>query len=221
MQPVIILNFKSYQRVAGERGISLAMEIEELANKTGTRIFIAPQLVDTSLFSSKGFKVFAQHVDSTPHEQATGKVILASLKQAGVTGVLVNHSEYPQPAQDIREIVKGATQLGIKSCVCTPDLNTLSVLEGLTPDFVAYEPPELIGGGVSVSKARPEILARFFNMLDKLSPTSTKLCGAGIKTPEDVKAAKLLGAQGILISSGVVLAQSPSSALMSIIDGFF
>jgi triosephosphate isomerase len=221
MQPVIILNFKNYRQVAGERGILLATEAVELANKTNTQIFIAPQLIDTSLFSAKGLKVFAQHADSVSNERSTGKVTLSNLKQAGVVGTLVNHSEYPQSAQDVREIVEGAARLGIKTCVCTPDLDTLSILEGLEPDFVAYEPPELIGGNISVSKARPEILTRFFGLLDNFSPSSIKLCGAGIKTSEDVKAAKLLGAQGVLISSGVVLAETPSSALLSVIDGFF
>ncbi len=79
----------------------------------------------------------------------------------------------------------------------------------LKPDRVAIEPPELIGSGRAVSKERPEVVSDSIRRIRAVNPDVTILCGAGVTTGEDVYAALKLGAQGVLVASGVVKAQKP------------
>jgi len=82
-----------------------------------------------------------------------------------------------------------------------------SIREILKIEYIAYEPPELIGGDISVSEAKPEIIERITSKVDNL------LVGAGIKKKEDVKRSLELGAKGILVASGVVKAKNPYKIL--------
>jgi triosephosphate isomerase len=75
--------------------------------------------------------------------------------------------------------------------------------------LVAIEPPGLIGGKVSVSTARPEIVTAVTRAVKDIPV----LCGAGIRTRQDVARALQLGVQGILVSSGVTLAKNPEQVL--------
>jgi len=45
------------------------------------------------------------------------------------------------------------------------------------------------------------------------------LCGAGISTGEDVKAAIGLGTEGVLLASGVVKSADPKAVLLDLVSG--
>jgi triosephosphate isomerase len=81
------------------------------------------------------------------------------------------------------------------------------------PEFLAIEPPELIGSGRAVSKARPELITETAAALAKAGYSGRLLCGAGIVSGDDVSAAIRLGTQGILVASSVVKAQDPHAKL--------
>ncbi|PIX31833.1 triose-phosphate isomerase, partial [Candidatus Bathyarchaeota archaeon CG_4_8_14_3_um_filter_42_8] len=69
------------------------------------------------------------------------------------------------------------------------------------------EPPELIGTGIPVSKAKPEVVTDTIKLVRKVNPTVTILCGAGISHGDDVAVALRLGTQGVLVASGIVKAK--------------
>lgn len=78
---------------------------------------------------------------------------------------------------------------------------------------MAIEPPELIGSGIPVSKASPEVVTGAV----KAAAGVKVLCGAGISKGEDVKAAIELGTHGVLLASGVTKAADPEAALRGLI----
>ncbi len=86
----------------------------------------------------------------------------------------------------------------------------------LNPDAIAIEPPELIGSGISVSTAQPEIVSGAVEAVHTINPDVKVLCGAGITNGEDASAALDLGAKGILVASGVVKAEDPYKALLEL-----
>ncbi len=92
------------------------------------------------------------------------------------------------------------------------------VADEFRPDMVAVEPPELIGTSIPVSKAKPEMVTKTVSLIRNVNLTVTILCGAGITKGEDVSAALKLGAEGVLISSGIVKARHPHAALLDIIE---
>jgi triosephosphate isomerase len=50
-----------------------------------------------------------------------------------------------------------------------------------------------------------------------VNPKIRVLCGAGVTNGEDVVAAQNLGAEGILVASGIVKAKDPQAALLDLV----
>jgi triosephosphate isomerase len=95
---------------------------------------------------------------------------------------------------------------------------TSAAAAALSPDYVAIEPPELIGSGVSVSKANPDIIKNSVAAVHAVNPKVKILTGAGIQTGECVKIATDLGTDGVLLASGVVKAKVPIAVLRDLVS---
>ena len=218
--PVIMLNVKAYEESSGERGLALLKACEEVSEETGASIVISPQQVQLAQIAGQAkIPVFAQHVDALEPGSRTGWVTLQSIKAVGASGTLVNHSEHRLKLADIERIVSKAREMGLQTCVCTNNVAVSKAAAALSPDFVAVEPPELIGTGIPVSKADPDIVKNSVDSVMEVNDKVVVLCGAGITTGEDVKAAIELGSQGVLLASGVVKAKDPKAALLDLASG--
>ncbi len=197
---MFVINFKAY--VWGRKALELAKEIESVSKE----VYVAVQPVDIRMISEETeLKVLAQHVDPIEKGARTGWIIPESVKEAGAVGSLVNHSERPLKMEEIGKIVERLRELDMISIVCVPNLEKLKKVLEFEPDYIAYEPPELIGGDISVSKAKPDIIKEAVKECGKIP----LLVGAGIKKREDVEIAYKLGARGILVASGIVKAENP------------
>lgn len=218
--PVIALNFKVYEEVCGDKGLALAHICDEVNKETGASIVIAPQQVDTALLvKDLDIPVFAQSVDNVKVGANTGFVTPEAVKGAGCQGTLINHSEHRLKIADIEELVTRCNKLGLSALVCTNNLAVSKACSLFGPEFVAVEPPELIGGDISVTSADPKIVSDTASALKKLNPKVKVLCGAGVKTGKDVKKAIELGADGVLLASGVTKAKDPKAALLDLVSG--
>ena len=121
---------------------------------------------------------------------------------------MINHSEHRIPARQTSELVSRLKKLGMISVVCVKDVSEARKFAKLNPDYIAIEPPELIGTGKAVSKERPEIITRSVAAVKQAKNSTKLLCGAGIVSGEDVTKAMQLGAKGILVASGIVKAKN-------------
>ena len=216
--PLVAVNFKTYRESTGEYALHLARMAEEVSVKTGVCIGVAPQLVDISkvVATVNNTPVFAQHLDPYDPGPYTGHVSIESVKQAGATGSLVNHSEHMLKISEIDLIVRKMRNLGLNSLVCANTAQVSAAVAALEPNIIAIEPPELIGSGIPVSKAKPEIVTDTVSLIQKVKPNIPVLCGAGISKGEDASAAIRLGTKGVLVSSGVVKAQDPKQVLLDL-----
>jgi triosephosphate isomerase len=104
------------------------------------------------------------------------------------------------------------------SCVCANNPATSAAAAALHPDIVSFEPPELIGSGIAVSKAQPQVVTNTVKRVREINFDVKLLCGAGITRAEDVSTALKLGASGVLVASGVVLAKDPYIILHAFAD---
>lgn len=196
--------------------MNLARIHEEVAKETGADIRIAVQVVDLfRINQGVSIPVFGQHLDPVNFGNSTGHILPEGLKMAGAVGTLLNHSERRLTRDILKASIQRAKEVGLSVIVCaqTPEEGA-SFLE-FDPDFIAVEPPELIGGDISVSTAQPEIIENAARLIgsDKL------LVGAGVKNGEDVRLALKLGARGVLLASGVTKAKDPKTVLMDLADG--
>lgn len=217
--PLILVNFKTYRESLGQKGLELARAAERVSYETGVCIAVAPQTPDLfRLTSSVGIPVFSQHVDPDEPGAHTGSVTPESLKEAGVSGTILNHSERRLRIDVIEEAVRRCSSLGLLTCVCANTSLSGRAVASFSPEMVAVEPPELIGSGISVSKARPEVVGDTVRLIREVSRGVHVLCGAGITSGEDVSAAVKLGAEGVLVASGVVKANNPIKALLDLAE---
>ena len=217
--PIVILNFKTYLESTGEKALKLATVSQEVADETGVNIAVAPQHVDLLRISKEvTIPVLAQHVDAVDAGGHTGSVLLESVKEAGAIGTLINHSEQRMKLADIQMVVKKTAESGMVSVICTNNIETSAAAATLGPNFVAIEPPELIGSGIPVSQAEPEIVEGTVDVIHKISLDVGVLCGAGISTGDDLQAALNLGSEGVLLASGIILADDPKEALLDLVS---
>lgn len=215
----LIINLKTYQESTGKNAIKIAKsvkELEEESKKKNVRIILCPQAIDIKEIIKEGVNVFAQHIDNYDYGAHTGFSIPHALKDIGVCGTLISHSEHILDLEQIEKEIKVAKELGLISCVCARDDKTAEEISKFKPDLIAVEPKELIGGDISISTANPELISSSVSLANPIP----LLVGAGVKNSTDVKKALELGSKGILVASGVVKAKNPKDAIRELLEGF-
>lgn len=217
--PLLVINFKAYIEATGKRAIELAKTAEKISRETGVVMIVAPQFTDIEPVSENAdVLVFSQHLDPVKPGAYTGHVLAEAVKSAGAEGSLLNHSERRIGIEEIRGGVKICAEADLYSLVCADTADAGAQISAEEPDMIAIEPPDLIGTGVSVSKARPELITNSLRKIRKLNTRVRILCGAGISTSEDVSKALQLGTEGVLVASSVVKSKDPGSVLAGMAD---
>jgi triosephosphate isomerase len=211
---MIILNLKTYEESVGDKGLRLAKIAQEVAQETKRDIIVAPQTQDLKWLAPQvAVPVYAQHVDPFQCGAFTGSVSLVGIKAAGCRGTLVNHSERKLRLIDIQQVIEKARELGLATVACANNVPEGEAVAALGPTMVAVEPPELIGSGISVSTAKPEVVSDAVRKIKAVNPKVRVLCGAGVSNAVDVAKAFELGAEGVLLASAFVKAKDPKALL--------
>ncbi len=214
--PAIVVNFKTYEHASGKKALELAKIHEKVAKKTGVAIAIAVQPMDLRMISEEiNIPVLAQHFDPVDLGAYTGHLSPHVLKEAGAMGSLLNHAEKKLNLDVIEKSIEKARSLGFFTIVCADTAYAGKALSELDPDLIAVEPPELIGGDISVTSAEPQVVSDAVKMIGK----GKVLVGAGIKTKDDVLQSLRLGASGVLLASGVTKSMDPEKILMELAEG--
>jgi len=212
-KPVIIINCKTYPEATGEKAEILARVCEAVAQESRADIRIAVQAADLYRVSKAvSIPVYAEHVDPIDPGRNTGYILPEDVKAEGAVGTLLNHSEHRLAPAVLEQTVREAKTAGLRVVVCAETPEEGETLARLEPEFVAVEPPALIGGTVSVSTAEPELITAAVAEI-----SVPVLVGAGVHTGADVKIALELGAAGVLVASGVVKAEDQEAALRALI----
>lgn len=215
---MILINFKTYREATGEAALELARVCQEVSLNNKVEIIPVVQAADLNLLSKAGIKAWVQGLDDVGFGPHTGKILPQAVIAAGARGVILNHSENKIVPEVIISLVSRLRKIdsSFQILICCESLNEAQNFISCAPDMIAYEPPELIGGDVSVSHAKPEIITDFVNYFK----TIPVLVGAGIHNSQDVIKALSLGAKGILVSSGVVLSPNPKEILQDLVSVF-
>lgn len=213
--PLILVNFKAYDNALGEKAETLAKTCEKASAEFGCSIAVAVQPGDIYRVSKAvSIPVFSEHIDAVEAGAHTGYVLAKNVKENGAVGTLLNHSEHRIKIDDLEDSVDIARKEGLLTVVCASNDEIAQAAASFDPDFIAIEPPELIGTNISVSSARPELVTSSIQRVNSVSQIPI-LCGAGIRTGDDVKKAVELGVKGILVASAVTLSKDPYSVLES------
>ncbi len=217
---MIFVNFKTYEESTGERAKQLLKVIKNVRAQSPVPVIPVIASLDSGLVAEFGLPVWLQHVDSTEYGAHTGFSVALHAKAVGYEGTFLNHSEHRfttfEALTKTHEVAKAA---GLKTLVFATDITELKLVLTLHPDFVSYEPPELVGSTeASVSGSHPDIIKTASDLC--LESSVPLIIGAGIHSTEDVKVGVTLGAAGIAVATFVVKAQNQSESLDFLIKGF-
>ncbi len=217
--PLLVVNLKAYGRAVGDGALRVLEALERVRDETGVTVAIAPNHVDLSLVASRAaIPVLAQGAVPGMGGAATARVPIGILPSIGVEGLIINHSENQQTLSEVASLVEEARSLGLWSLVCVPSPSEAMAVAPLSPDAIAVEPPDLIGGPISVSRARPEVLLQFSRALSE-AYTGLLLAGAGISSGEDSSRAVELGMDGVLVASAIANSEEPFKRALDIASG--
>jgi triosephosphate isomerase len=217
--PLILVNVKTFKEGMGNRAHLIANAAQLVAHESGIAIGIAPSFIDLHPIAHHfAIPVYAQHVDGFEPGAHTGHITVDAIKIAGAAGSLINHSERRLTLAEIELSVRALQAQKLISVVCSNNEATSAGAAALAPEYVAIEPPELIGSGVSVSKANPDIIRRSVAAVQAINPKVRVLTGAGIQSGECVKIAVDLGTDGVLLASSVVKAKDPAAILRDLVS---
>jgi len=205
---MFVINCKNYEEIAGDKIIKFVKTAEKISKKYKIKIAISPPQHLIGLVSNSSIPILAQHVDDSKVGSTTGFVIPELLKKSKVKGSLINHSEHRISTKEIEKLILKLKELKMISILCVKDVAEVKKYVKLNPDFIAIEPPELIGSGKAVSKEQPELIAKAASIVNDSKNKTKLLCGAGIVSGEDVAKAKELGSEGILVASGIIKAKN-------------
>ncbi len=214
----LIINAKAYTQSVGtefKEVVDACFSLRRKAKKKNVELILVPQYSELKDSIQKKISTFSQHVDPIFPGSNTGFIAPDNMKKIGCDGTLINHSEHTLQLEIIKQTIERSKDAGLKTCVCARTPKAVEVISDFKPDFIALEPPELIGGDVSVT-TKPELIIEAKTLVGSIP----LLVGAGVKTTDDVRKAVELGAEGILVASGVIKAQNKKKAIEDLLEGF-
>ena len=218
--PVIVLNMKTYTESTGKNALDIAKIMDKVSIETGINMAVSVQSIDIKECSDNiSIPVFAEHIDPIKPGSHTGWTLPEAVKSVGAVGSLINHSEHRLNLADIDFCISRAKELDLDQIVCSNNILTSKAIATLSPNFLAVEPPELIGGDISVTTANPDVVSGSVNAVKAIDDNVKVLCGAGVKNGVDVARAIELGSVGVLLASGIIKSKNKEIIIRDLISG--
>lgn len=201
---MIVLNFKRYPEATGANAVRLAVICKKLSQEFGIPIIPVPEVSDLQACIDQGIDCWTQKFEPNALNQK---------------GTLLNHSDYRLSLKNLQEEVYLSKSRGDKVCICTQTSEETREFLRLGPDFLAYEPPELIGSETtSVAQAKPEVIGEAARACKEAG--IPLLVGAGVKSAQDVVVSLNQGATGVILASAVMRAADQELEVRELAQAF-
>ena len=217
-QKLVVVNFKTYETAHGLSAENLARAMGSL--ESDARIVAVVSAFDLSsvVKIAPNLEVWTQHLDPVGLGGFTGWLEPTTAIHRGAQGTIINHAEHKVSMEHVNSLKEQLSD-EFPICGCAADLEEARSLAEIGPTFIAVEPPELIGGDISVTTADPAIVSDTVAAVQNINSNVRVLCGAGVKDGKDVRTAVELGAHGVLLASGVTKASDVDAVLADLVAG--
>ena len=219
MSALIVVNFKTYASAQGDSAVTLAKAMAEVDATTDATMVAVVSAFDLSAVkaAAPSLEVWTQHLDPIGWGSNTGWLHPETAMGYGATGSIINHAEHKVEMGHVESLLAQLPD-DFPVCACAADIDEARALAALCPTFIAVEPPELIGGDISVTTADPGIVSGTAEVVKAANSNVRVLCGAGVKNGADVAKAIELGTEGVLLASGVTKADNPKAVLFDLVS---
>ena len=217
-KPLIVVNFKTYASASGATAETLAVAMEAHSNGPARMVAVVSAFdLEAVRRAAPSLEVWSQHLDPVGQGGFTGWLEPKTAIHRGAQGTIINHAEHKVEMDHVQRLLPQLPEY-FPVCGCAADLEEAKSLAEMGPTFIAVEPPELIGGDISVTTADPSIVSDTVAVVKATNPDVRVLCGAGVKNGQDVATAIKLGAEGVLLASGVTKASDVASVLNDLVS---
>lgn len=218
---MIFINFKTYKSGTGEEALNMAKIIDQVSHESGIKIIPVVQSLDIrEIVLEVSTEVWSQRIDPVEFGANTGSILAEAIVDDGAVGTFLNHSENRfSNFEDLSKAHDRAKEVGLKTLIFAKDVEELEKVSSLSPDYISYEPPELIGSrDLSVATAKPDVISQAVEISKKSG--IPLIVGAGVHSREDVKKCLDLGAVGVAVASDVMNSIDPKKELLDLVEGF-
>ena len=217
-KPLIVVNFKTYASASGPTAETLAVAMERHSEGPARMVAVVSAFdLEAVRRAAPKLEVWSQHLDPVGQGGFTGWLEPKTAIHRGAQGTIINHAEHKVEMEHVQNLLPQLPE-HFPVCGCAADLDEAKSLAEMGPTFIAVEPPELIGGDVSVTTADPSIVSDPVALVKATNPDVRVLCGAGVKNGQDVATAIRLGAEGVLLASGVTKATDVATVLDDLVS---
>jgi triosephosphate isomerase (TIM) len=217
---MIFVNFKTYPQGTGQNALSLTKLLEEAAHESQIKVIPVVQAADIKeIRQTSTLEIWSQKVDPYEPGAHTGSTLAEAVLDDGAAGTFLNHSESRPP--NFEELAKASDRaklVGLKTLIFAADIKELKDISSLTPTFLAYEPPELVGSATISVASRPEVIKEA-SEIARLAGIPL-IVGAGVHSADDVRKCLQEGAVGIAVASDILKSQDPKGEILELIEGF-
>ena len=215
IKPIFAINFKAYEMGFGNNAIHTAKTIDRLAEEYSMEVIITVPLIELYKIRKevRYVKVFGEYADPVEFGAHTGKHPVDALFLNGADGVLLNHAENKITLNTLEKILDKAKEFRMETLVCGDSDKEAKALSVYDVEYIAMEPPYLIGSEKSVSKENPEMIKKTVKGIRSINPSTNILVGAGISDRKDVEESIRLGAEGVFIASAIMKAKNIEKAV--------
>lgn len=153
-----------------------------------------------------GIHVFGQEMSVDGPGASFGTVTAEALRDAGATGVMLNHDSNPLDPETLAIAVERASENGLTTIVCAGTEAEAVRFADLAPDVILFEPPDLIG---TVGGSARDWIPRSNRAVRDGHPRVLMMHAGGVSSPEIAEAIMTAGADGTGSTSGVLSATDP------------
>ena len=219
MSALIGVTIKTSAPAHGDAAVTLAKAMAEVDATTDATMVAVVSAFDLSAVkaAAPSLEVWTQHLDPIGWGSNTGWLHPETAMGYGATGSIINHAEHKVEMGHVESLLAQLPD-DFPVCACAADIDEARALAALSPTFIAVEPPELIGGDISVTTADPGIVSGTAEVVKAANSNVRVLCGAGVKNGADVAKAIELGTEGVLLASGVTKADDPKAVLFDLVS---
>lgn len=217
---MIFVNYKTFEEGSGRKALGLTKILEEVAREAQVKIIPVVQAADIREVASMAtLEIWTQKIDPYEAGAHTGSILAEAVLEDGAVGTFLNHSESKFATfEELAKASDRAKSVGLKTLIFAADIKELKDVASLTPNYLAYEPPKLVGSTTTSVASRPEIIKEASEVA-RLAGIPL-VAGAGVHSSEDVKKCLEAGAIGIAVATDIVRAVDPKKELMDLIEGF-
>lgn len=214
---MIFLALKTYRETTGDNALKILTSVKKISQEKNIPIIACAQATDIYRIKKElDIEVWAQHVDPIEPGKNTGWISPYSIKEAGATGVLINHSEHKLDEPTVVKTVGMAKKYGLKTLVIGQNPQMVLKYDNLDTDYVSFEQEDLIASTTTSMIDQEE--AAIADLVKKLK--HPLIIGAGICDGEDTKKTVAAGAKGVLLATSFVTAHDPTAKLLDLAKGF-